>query len=133
MSGVADKMSIAYVHDFFESKGIHKRNCEIKRIAKGVEGVRKTTGQHPGGIVVLPHGREIYEFTAIQKPANDMNTDVITTHYEYHDIDKNLLKLDILGHVDPTMMKCLEDLTGTNCREIPLDDKRVMSIFQTTP
>ena len=132
MSGVADKMSIAYVHDFFESKGIHKRNCEIKRIAKGVEGVRKTTGQHPGGIVVLPHGREIYEFTAIQKPANDMTTDVITTHYEYHDIDKNLLKLDILGHVDPTMMKCLEDLTGTNCREIPLDDKRVMSIFQTT-
>ena len=132
MSGVADKMSIAYTHDFFESKGIHKRNCEIMRIAKGVEGVRKTTGQHPGGIVVLPHGREIYEFTAIQKPANDMNTDVITTHYEYHDIDKNLLKLDILGHVDPTMMKCLEDLTGTNCREIPLDDKRVMSIFQTT-
>ena len=132
MSGVADKTSIAYVHDFYESKGIHKRNCEIVRIAKGVEGVRKTTGQHPGGIVVLPHGREIYEFTAIQKPANDMNTDVITTHYEYHDIDSNLLKLDILGHVDPTMMKFLEDLTGTNCRDIPLDDKRVMSIFQTT-
>ncbi len=132
MSGVADKTSIAYVHDYYESKGIHKRNCEIARIAKGVEGVRKTTGQHPGGIVVLPHGREIYEFTAIQKPANDMNTDVITTHYEYHDIDSNLLKLDILGHVDPTMMKFLEDLTGTNCRDIPLDDKRVMSIFQTT-
>ncbi|MBO4310555.1 MAG: PolC-type DNA polymerase III [Lachnospiraceae bacterium] len=132
MSGIADKMSIAYVHDYYEAKGIHKRNCEIARIAKGVEGVRKTTGQHPGGIVVLPHGREIYEFTAIQKPANDINTDVITTHYEYHDIDKNLLKLDILGHVDPTMMKFLEDLTGTNCREIPLDDKRVMSIFQTT-
>lgn len=132
MSGIADKTSIAYVHDFYESKGIHKRNCEIMRIAKGVEGVRKTTGQHPGGIVVLPHGREIYEFTAIQKPANDLNTDVITTHYEYHDIDSNLLKLDILGHVDPTMMKYLEDLTGTNCRDIPLDDKRVMSIFQTT-
>ena len=132
MSGIADKTSIAYVHDFYESKHIHKRNCEIARIAKGVEGVRKTTGQHPGGIVVLPHGREIYEFTAIQKPANDMNTDVITTHYEYHDIDSNLLKLDILGHVDPTMMKFLEDLTGTNCRNIPLDDKRVMSIFQTT-
>lgn len=132
MSGVADKTSIAYVHDFYESKGIHKRNCEIMRIAKGVEGVRKTTGQHPGGIVVLPHGREIYEFTAIQKPANDLTTDVITTHYEYHDIDSNLLKLDILGHVDPTMMKYLEDLTGTNCRDIPLDDKKVMSIFQTT-
>ena len=132
MSGIADKTSLAYVHDFYESKGIHKRNCEIARIAKGVEGVRKTTGQHPGGIVVLPHGREIYEFTAIQKPANDMETDVITTHYEYHDIDSNLLKLDILGHVDPTMMKYLEDLTGTNCRDIPLDDKRVMSIFQTT-
>ncbi|MCR4649108.1 MAG: PolC-type DNA polymerase III [Lachnospiraceae bacterium] len=132
MSGIADKTSIAYVHDFYESKGIHKRNCEIARIAKGVEGVRKTTGQHPGGIVVLPHGREIYEFTAIQKPANDMETDVITTHYEYHDIDSNLLKLDILGHVDPTMMKFLEDATGTNCRDIPLDDKRVMSIFQTT-
>ena len=132
MSGIADKTSIAYVHDFYEMKGIHKRNCEVARIAKGVEGVRKTTGQHPGGIVVLPHGREIYEFTAIQKPANDMETDGITTHYEYHDIDSNLLKLDILGHVDPTMMKFLEDLTGTNCRDIPLDDKRVMSIFQTT-
>lgn len=132
MSGVADKTSIAYVKDYYQSKGIYKRQCEIERIAKGVEGVRATTGQHPGGIVVLPHGREIYEFTAIQKPANDMNTDVITTHYEYHDIDKNLLKLDILGHVDPTMMRCLEDITGLNCREIPLDDKKVMSIFQTT-
>ncbi len=132
MSGIADKTSVAYVRSFYESKGTYKRMCEIERIAKGVEGVRATTGQHPGGIVVLPHGREIYEFTAIQKPANDMTTDVITTHYEYHDIDKNLLKLDILGHVDPTMMRCLEDLTGLNCREIPLDDKKVMSIFQTT-
>ena len=132
MSGIADKTSVAYVRSFYESKGQYKRMCEIERIAKGVEGVRATTGQHPGGIVVLPHGREIYEFTAIQKPANDMETDVITTHYEYHDIDKNLLKLDILGHVDPTMMRCMEDLTGLNCREIPLDDKKVMSIFQTT-
>lgn len=132
MSGIADKTSVSYVRSFYEAKGQYKRMCEIERIAKGVEGVRATTGQHPGGIVVLPHGREIYEFTAVQKPANDMNTDVITTHYEYHDIDKNLLKLDILGHVDPTMMRCMEDLTGLNCREIPLDDKKVMSIFQTT-
>lgn len=132
MSGIAEKTSVSYVRSFYESKGQYKRYCEIERIAKGVEGVRKTTGQHPGGIVVLPHGREIFEFTAIQKPANDMDTDVITTHYEYHDIDKNLLKLDILGHVDPTMMRALEDLTGVNCKEIPLDDKKVMSIFQTT-
>lgn len=132
MSGIAEKTSVSYVRSFYESKNLYKRYCEIERIAKGVEGVRKTTGQHPGGIVVLPHGREIFEFTAIQKPANDMDTDVITTHYEYHDIDKNLLKLDILGHVDPTMMRALEDLTGINCKEIPLDDKKVMSIFQTT-
>ena len=132
MTGIADKTSEAYVRDYYEVQNMVKRECEVRRIAKGVEGVRKSTGQHPGGIVVLPHGREIYEFTAIQKPANDMETDVITTHYEYHDIDKNLLKLDILGHVDPTMMRFLEDLTGLNCREIPLDDAKVMSLFRTT-
>ena len=96
----------------------HKRNCEIDRIVQGCVGVRRTTGQHPGGIVVLPHGEEIYSFTPVQHPANDMTTDIITTHFDYHSIDHNLLKLDILGHDDPTMIRMLEDLTGLDARRL---------------
>ena len=92
----------------------------MDRIAEGCTGVKRTTGQHPGGIIVVPHEHDIYEFTAIQKPANDMNTDQITTHFEYHSIDHNLLKLDILGHDDPTMIRRLEDLTGIDARISPL-------------
>ncbi|MBR5431647.1 MAG: hypothetical protein IK119_04615, partial [Bacteroidales bacterium] len=95
-------------------------------------GVKRTTGQHPGGIVVLPHGEEIHSFTPVQHPANDNDTDIITTHFDYHSIDHNLLKLDILGHDDPTMIKVLEDLTGVNAREIPFDDPQVMSLFKNT-
>ena len=129
---LADKTAFGYVKNYYEERGVHKRNCEIDRIVQGCVGIRRTTGQHPGGIVVLPTGEEIYSFTPIQHPANDMTTDIITTHFEYHSIDHNLLKLDILGHDDPTMIRMLEDLTGLNARTIPLDDKAVMSLFQNT-
>ncbi len=129
---LADKTAYGYVKKYFEERGVHKRSCEIERILAGCVGVRRTTGQHPGGIVVLPVGDEIYSFTPIQHPANDMTTDTITTHFEYHSIDHNLLKLDILGHDDPTMIRMLEDLTGIDAQKIPLDDASVMSLFQNT-
>lgn len=129
---VADKTAFGYVKNYYEEHGIDKRSCEIGRISVGCTGIRRTTGQHPGGIIVLPHGEEIESFTPIQHPANDMTSDIITTHFDYHSIDHNLLKLDILGHDDPTMIRRLEVLTGTNPREVPLDDKGVMSLFQST-
>ena len=129
---LADKTAFGYVKNYFEEHGSHKRNCEIDRIVQGCVGVRRSTGQHPGGIVVLPHGEEIHSFTPVQHPANDMTTDIITTHFDYHSIDHNLLKLDILGHDDPTMIRMLEDLTGLDARTIPLDDPGVMSLFKST-
>ena len=129
---MAEKTAFAYVYKYYEERGIHKRRCEMKRIAEGCTGVKRTTGQHPGGIIVVPHDRDIYEFTAIQHPANDMSTPIITTHFEYHSIDHNLLKLDILGHDDPTIIRRLEDITGINSQTIQLDDKDVMSLFHST-
>ena len=129
---LADKTAFGYVKNYYEEHGVHKRNCEIDRIVQGCVGIHRTTGQHPGGIVVLPVGEEIYSFTPIQHPANDMTTDIITTHFEYHSIDHNLLKLHILGHDDPTMIRMLEDLTGIDAQKIPLDDKSVMSLFKNT-
>lgn len=129
---LADKTAFGYVKNYYEERGQHKRNCEIDRIVQGCVGVRRSTGQHPGGIVVLPHGEEIHSFTPIQHPANDMTTDIITTHFDYHSIDHNLLKLDILGHDDPTMIRMLEDLTGIDAKTIPLDDPGVMSLFKST-
>ncbi len=99
---------------YFEEREIHKRPCELTRIANGCVGVRRTTGQHPGGIIVVPLGMEIYTFTPVQHPANDMTTETVTTHFDYHSIDHNLLKLDILGHDDPTMIRMLEDITGVD-------------------
>jgi len=132
IGALADKTAFGYVKNYYEERGIHKRNCEIDRIVQGCVGVRRTTGQHPGGIVVLPMGEEIYSFTPIQHPANDMTTDIITTHFDYHSIDHNLLKLDILGHDDPTMIRMLEDLTGIDAQKIPLDDPTVMTLFRDT-
>lgn len=129
---LADKTAFGYVKNYFEERGSKKRNCEINRIVQGCTGVRRSTGQHPGGIVVLPVGEDINSFTPVQHPANDMTTDTVTTHFDYHSIDHNLLKLDILGHDDPTMIRMLEDLTGIDATKIPLDDPQVMSLFQNT-
>ncbi len=130
---LADKTAFGYVKRYYEERGVHKRNCEIDRIVQGCVGVRRTTGQHPGGIVVLPIGEEIYSFTPVQRPANDMETKTVTTHFDYHSIDHNLLKLDILGHDDPTMIRMLQDLTGLDpVKDIPLDSPEVMSLFQNT-
>ena len=130
---LADKTAFGYVKNYFEEHGERKRNCEINRIVQGCVGVRRTTGQHPGGIVVLPLGEMIYSFTPVQHPANDMTTKTITTHFDYHSIDHNLLKLDILGHDDPTMIRMLQDLIGLDpVKDIPLDCKEVMSLFQDT-
>ena len=129
---LADKTAFGYVKNYYEERGQHKRTSEINRIVEGCVGVRRTTGQHPGGIVVLPVGEEINSFTPVQHPANDMTTDTVTTHFDYHSIDHNLLKLDILGHDDPTMIRMLQDLTGIEPTTIPLDDKEVMSLFQST-
>lgn len=129
---LADKTAFGYVKNYYEERGKHKRTSEINRIVEGCVGVRRTTGQHPGGIVVLPVGEEINSFTPVQHPANDMTTDTITTHFDYHSIDHNLLKLDILGHDDPTMIRMLQDLTGIDPTTIPLDDQEVMTLFQNT-
>ena len=129
---LADKTAFGYVKNYFEERGKHKRNSEIDRIVGGCTGVRRSTGQHPGGIVVLPVGEDINSFTPVQHPANDMTTDTITTHFDYHSIDHNLLKLDILGHDDPTMIRMLQDMTGRDPLTIPLDGQDVMSLFQNT-
>ncbi len=129
---LADKTAFGYVKNYYEERGQHKRTSEINRITAGCTGVRRSTGQHPGGIVVLPVGQSIHSFTPVQHPANDMTTDIVTTHFDYHSIDHNLLKLDILGHDDPTMIRMLQDLTGIDPTAIPLDDPQVMSLFQNT-
>lgn len=157
---VADKTAYGYVYNYFkdlakdearaeatamgdltqkeiekyvdEKAIVTKRSCEMERLAIGCTGVKRSTGQHPGGMIVLPRHEEIYSFTPIQKPANDMTTDVVTSHFEYHSIDHNLLKLDILGHDDPTMIRRLEDLTGLDATTIRLDDSDVMALFHGT-
>ena len=157
---VADKTAYGYVYNYFkdlakdearaeatamgdltqkeiekyvdEKAIVTKRSCEMERLAIGCTGVKRSTGQHPGGMIVLPRHEEIYSFTPIQKPANDMTTDVVTSHFKYHSIDHNLLKLDILGHDDPTMIRRLEDLTGLDATTIRLDDPDVMALFHGT-
>lgn len=135
---LADKTAYGFVKNYYEEHGQGKRKCEIERILQGCTGIRRSTGQHPGGIIVLPLGQDINSFTPVQHPANDMTTDIITTHFDYHSIDHNLLKLDILGHDDPTIIKMLEELveqlTGKpfKATDIPLDDQGVMKLFQDT-
>ena len=129
---LAEKTAYGYVKKYYEEREQSKRGAEIERISQGCVGVRRSTGQHPGGIVVLPMGEEIYTFTPVQHPANDMTSKIITTHFDYHKIDANLLKLDILGHQDPTMIRMLEDLTGVDASQIRMDDKEVLSLFEST-
>ncbi len=129
---VADKTAFGYAKNYFEERNIIKPNAEVARVSAGCVGIKRTTGQHPGGIIVVPKGREIFEFTPVQHPADDSGSDIITTHFDYHSIDGNLLKLDILGHDDPTVIRMLQDLTGMAPTDIPLDDKETMSIFNST-
>ena len=129
---VAEKTAFGYVKKYFEERHIPVAKAEITRLSTGCTGIKRTSGQHPGGIIVVPKGREIYEFTPVQHPADDANSDIITTHFDYHSIDANLLKLDILGHDDPTVIRMLQDLTGIDPTKIQLDDKETMAIFSST-
>ncbi len=129
---VADKTAYGFVKGYYEDKGIFdKRSCEIERLAKGCTGVKRTTGQHPGGIVVVPDYMEVSDFTPFQFPADDNTSAWRTTHFDYHSIEEDLLKLDILGHSDPTQLRLIQDLSHTNVQDVPLDDKETMSIFSS--
>lgn len=129
---VADKTAFGYVKKYFDERSLLVNTAEIKRIVEGCTGVKRTTGQHPGGVMIVPHNKNIHEFCPIQHPADDAGSGVITTHFDYHAISGKLLKLDILGHDDPTVIKMLEDLTGVDAKTIPLDDNKTMSIFLNT-
>ena len=129
---VAEKTAFGYVKKYLEERGKTATTAEKNRLASGCVGVRRTTGQHPGGLVVIPQENEIWDFCPVQHPADDPNADQITTHFEYHSMEENLLKLDMLGHDDPTMIRMMEDMTGVDAKKIPLDDKKTMSIFTSS-
>lgn len=129
---IAEKTAFGFVKNYFEERNIKKRNAELKRLVLGCAGVKRTTGQHPGGLMVVPNNLDVHMFTPVQRPADDVKSDTTTTHFDYHSIHDSLVKLDILGHDDPTVIRMLEDLTGINAREIPLDDQKTMSLFSST-
>lgn len=129
---VAEKTAFGYVKKYLSERGKTANRAEENRLAAGCVGVRRTTGQHPGGLVVIPQENEIWDFCPVQHPADDPNSDQITTHFEYHSMEENLLKLDMLGHDDPTMIRMMEDMTGVDAKKIPLDDKKTMSIFTSS-
>ena len=126
---IADKTAFGYVSKFYEEQGIPINKFEKDRLTQHCTGVKRTTGQHPGGIIIVPDDHEIYEFCPVQHPANDVKSDIITTHFDYHKIDENLLKLDILGHNVPSMIRQLQDMTGVDPLNVPLTDRKVLSIF----
>lgn len=131
ISGLAEKTAKGYVRKYLEVSGKQASEAEINRLASGFIGVRKTTGQHPGGIMVLPKDHEIYDFTPIQHPADDVNSDTVTTHFDYHFLHDNILKLDILGHDGPAMLKLLEEFSGVSYKEVVIDDEKVLSLFNS--
>ncbi|MCL2323132.1 MAG: PolC-type DNA polymerase III, partial [Oscillospiraceae bacterium] len=132
IGSIADKTAYGFSKKYFEDKGIKASNAEVERLAQGCNGVKRTTGQHPGGIMVVPNDNDIHNFTPIQHPADDADSSVITTHFDYHSISGRLLKLDILGHDDPTILRMLQDLTGIDPKSIPLADSKVLSLFTST-
>ena len=129
---VADKTAYGYAKKYVEENDLDVTGAEVLRLAKGCTGVKRTSGQHPGGVMVIPNYKEVYDITPIQYPANDVNCGVITTHFDYHSISGRILKLDILGHDVPTIIRMIEDITGLDATTIPLDDKETMSIFTST-
>jgi len=129
---VAAKTAYGYVKKYYEERGQFVTNAQAERLVRGCTGVKRTTGQHPGGIIVVPTERDVHEFSPIQHPADDVNSDIITLHFDYHSIDQNLLKLDILGHDDPTVIRMLQDLTGIDPIKIPMGDQATMSLFLNT-
>ncbi|MFR3071531.1 MAG: PolC-type DNA polymerase III [Paeniclostridium sp.] len=129
---VAEKTAFGYAKKYIEENNINTTSSEALRLANGCTGVKRTSGQHPGGVMVVPHYKDIYDFTPIQYPANDTSCGVITTHFDYHSISGRILKLDILGHDVPTIIRMLEDITGIDATTIPLDDKETMSLFTST-
>ncbi|MBO8126383.1 MAG: PolC-type DNA polymerase III [Firmicutes bacterium] len=126
---LADRTAYGFVRKYLDEKGIKKRRAEINRLVQGCTGVKRTTGQHPGGLMIVPKDRKIFDFTPIQHPANDAKSGTITTHFDYKAISSRLVKLDILGHDDPTVLRMLQDITGVRPQSIPLDDKETMAIF----
>ena len=132
ISTIADRTAFGFVKNYLDDRGIEVKRAEIDRLVKGCTGVRRTTGQHPGGLMIVPKSKNIFDFTPIQHPANDQETDIRTTHFDYHSISGRILKLDLLGHDDPTSLKMLEDMTGIEPKTIPLDDQATMSIFSST-
>ena len=129
---VAEKTAYGYVVKYYEEQSVKKREAEVNRLKFGCTGVKRTTGQHPGGLVVVPKGVDVHNFTPLQRPADDVKTETVTTHFDYHKIEKGLVKLDILGHDDPTVIKMLKDLTGINPTTVPLDDAATLSLFSST-
>ncbi|HZK26834.1 MAG TPA: PolC-type DNA polymerase III [Thermoclostridium sp.] len=129
---VADKTAFGFVKGYLNDRDKVATNAEVNRLVRGCTGIKRTTGQHPGGVMIVPHDKEIYDFTPIQRPANDTKSEIITTHFDYNSISGRILKLDILGHDDPTVIRMLQDITGVDPKDIEIGEKRTMEIFRST-